>query len=239
MSTSAYTSFVSVDFTHDYWGTQPFRGVRATPLHMEPGLLFRAKPGGFTLYFDANFSGRKRTREDVLQTPVPLIFRLELTDPYFYNYTDLPLQLFCFWNDPGTTMLHQEVCDGTAPFFGLLELTLDPDLQNSYAFRFATLATYWRYILVGDSLTRLENPSVVDPQTKETFEGPLPVTLRDNRTAVAFTSRKPIALADPAARRFQLLEQDRVVFNALPGPDIRFISSAVAGVSSASEILLY
>jgi hypothetical protein len=239
MSTSAYTSFVSVDFTHDYWGTQPFRGLRATPLHTETGMLFRPRPGGFTLYFDANFCGRPRTREDVLKTTVRSMFRLELTDPYFYNYTDLPLQLFCFWNEPGTSTLHQEPSDGTAPFFGLLELTLDADLQNSYTFRFATLSTHWRYILVGDSLTRLENPSVVDPQTKEAFEGPLTVTLKDNRPAIAFTSKTPIALADPVTRRFQLLEQDKVVLNVLPGPDVRYISSAIAGVSTASEILLY
>ncbi|TDX01285.1 hypothetical protein [Dinghuibacter silviterrae] len=239
MSTSAYTSLVVVDFTHEYWGTQPFRALRATPLQTEAGLLFRDRPGGFALYFDTNFSGRTRSRADVLQEGITLTFRLDMTDPYFYNYTDLPLNTYCFWNETGAQDLHQEASGETRPFFGLLELTIDKDLQANYTARFAAKATLWRYILVGEPLVRLENPSVVDTQTKETFDGPSTVTLRDNRSAVAFTSRNPIALADPMARRFQLLEQGRVVMGLLPGPDVRFISSAIAGATIASEILLY
>lgn len=239
MTTSAYTSLVDVNFTHDYWGSQPFRWLRATPLRPEPGLLFRARPGGFTLYFDAAFHGRRRTREDVLKEPVPLTFRLELLDAYFYNYTDLPLGTHCFWNEPGAGQLHMEPTDGTLPPFGLLELTLDGDLLESYDLHFTTRSTYWRYILIGESLVHLESPTVMDPQTREAFDGPQTVTLRDSRPAVASTSRNPIALAESATRRFQLLEQGKVVLGVLPGPDVRFISSAIAGTTDASEILLY
>lgn len=239
MLTSSYTPLVTVDFSHDYWGDQPFRGVRFSPYTMEPGILFRARPGGFTLYFDANFRGRARTRAQVLESAPALLFAVTLQDSYFYNYTDLPLNTFCYWNEYGNAGLHQETTDGAPPPFGILELTLDKDLLPHYAYRFATRSTYWRYVLVGEALAQLENPSIVDPQTKEAFDGPQTVTLRNDRTAVTFISKNPIALTEPAARRFQLLEQGRVVMGMLPTPDVRFISSAIPGSSFAAEILLY
>lgn len=239
MSNSAYTALVAVDFIHEYGGAQPFRALRATPLQTIPGLLFRARPGGFTLYFDANFNNKSRTRADVLQDGATQTFRLDMSDPYFYNYTDMELKTWCFRNEPGNSELHQEPCDEQKPFFGLLELTLAGDLQTNYVLRLKTRATHWRYILIGDPLVRLEDPTIVDTQAKEAFDGPQQVTLRDNRNAVAFTSRNPIALADPYNKRFQLLEQGRIVMGVLPGPDVRFISSAIAGAMAASEILLY
>lgn len=239
MQTSSYIPLVNVDFAHEYWGHQPFRGIRVSPYRINAGLLFRARPGGFTLYFDASFRGRTRTRAQVLENPSTLLFAVTLQDPYFYNYTDLPLNTFCYWNETGNATLHQETTDGAPPPFGLLELTLDKDLSTQYAYRFATRSAYWRYVLVGETLAQLESPSIVDPQTKEAFEGPQTVTLRNARTALTFTSKNPIALTEPATRRFQLLEQGRVVMGMLPTPDIRFISSAVPGSPFAAEILLY
>ena len=239
MTTSAYKPLVTVNFAHDYWGDHPFRGIRVSPYQLEPGLLFRARPGGFMLYFDANFRGRPRTRAQVLDNQTTLLFAVTLQDQYFYNYTDLPLNTYCFWNEPGSPTLHQEKSDAAPPPFGLLELMLDKDMEEEYGFRFATRLAYWRYVLVGDTLTHLESPSIVDPQTKEAFDGPQTVKLRDTRTALTFTSKTPIALTEPASRRFQLLEQGKVVLGSLPTPDVRFISSAVPGTSFAAEILLY
>jgi hypothetical protein len=223
-------------------------------------ILFRQAQGGFSLFFN-----QRETRSQVLATPFSLRFHLALNDPDFYNYTDLPAgrisqSVFLFYNMPGNPvsdngipLLHggpvvasTDLCDGgqvtpgvSAKPFGILVIDLGPDLPECYGVRFSARSTHWSYILVSDHLRGLDRPAIIDTAGQETFTGPRPVVLPDNREALSFTSLNPIALRFSGSKRFKLVEQfdpdpakSKVILGALPLPGVSIISHALAGAGN-------
>ena len=172
----------------------------------------------------------------------------------FYNMTGNPT------SDNGMPLLHSgpvvactDLCDAGQLIpgvfvkpFGILIIDLGPDLSECYGIRFSARSTHWSYILVSDYLRGLDRPAIIDTAGQETFTGPRPVVLPDNRDALSFTSRNPIALRFSDNKRFKLVEQfdpdpakSRVILGALPLPGVSIISHALAESPYTSEILLY
>jgi hypothetical protein len=144
--------------------------------------------------------------------------------------------------------------------FAILRLRLRPWLADIYSIEFKARASKWHYILVGRHLQDLQNPAIIvnNGVPKETFDGPQNVRLRDGRPALSFVSRNPIKLSERPGAMCMLVEgwddgagKYKVVMPALPVPDVRVISRAVAagegdgraadagGAENFSEILIY
>jgi hypothetical protein len=167
----------------------------------------------------------------------------------FYNMPGNPV------SDKGIPLLHggpvvasTDLCDGaqvipgvSAKPFGILVIDLGPDLPECYGIRFSARSTHWSYILVSDHLRGLDRPAIIDTAGQESFTGPRPVVLPDNRDALSFTSLNPIALRFSGGKRFKLVEQfdpdpakSKVILGALPLPGVSVISHALADAGAGS-----
>jgi hypothetical protein len=140
--------------------------------------------------------------------------------------------------------------------FAILDLILQPGLEENYQIAFQPPSTWWNYILVSDHLKELNNPAIINTGTKENFAGPSTVRLRDDRACLSFVSPAPIGLKEEPAATCMLVEnfdpatgKYKVVLPTLPGPDTRIVSGsrtrtrdkpAAPGPSTFfSEIFLY
>jgi hypothetical protein len=117
--------------------------------------------------------------------------------------------------------------------FAILDLLLQPGLEENYQIAFQPPSTWWNYILVSDHLKELSNPAIINTGTKENFAGPSTIRLRDDRAGLSFISPAPIGLKEEPAAACMLVEnfdpatgKYKVVMPTLPGPDIRMVSGA-------------
>ena len=331
MMESKMEILAEVTYRHGYFRNQLCRGVSTRPAGgvsremINHGLLLKAKPGGFTLLYDARYGGGERTRADVLGRGIVVRLLLRLDDPEFYNYTmpapaDTGNQVFYFYNIPGHSFLHAEeqvsekdlyffsgrrvgsgelsragdgadagpddpVIEGDLPGdkwvleqdageqkkimlenregpvfgkpFAILDLRMEPWMEEAHHIFFKSPSTWWNYILVGDHLKGLNNPAIINSSTRESFKGPSVIQLPDERTGLSFISPARIDLKEEAAEACMLVEnfdpatgKYKVVTAALPGPDPRIISAARSRDNDVlkedrekgdyfSEILLY
>ena len=117
--------------------------------------------------------------------------------------------------------------------FAILDLLLQPGLEENYQIAFQPPSTWWNYILVSDHLKELNNPAIINTGTKENFAGPSTIRLRDDRAGLSFVSPAPIGLKEDPAATCMLVEnfdpatgKYKVVLPTLPGPDTRIVSGA-------------
>lgn len=118
------------------------------------------------------------------------------------------------------------------PRFGIVEIKLHEQLGESLFVRFESRSLFWRYILISPYLNQLENPMVVNINTKMIFQGPEGLILPDGKKGIAFISKAPIPLSqipdqsyrlgvnyDPQTNLFQ-----KDIILSLPNPDPNKIS---------------
>jgi hypothetical protein len=226
-------------------------------------LLFKQTEDGFTLLFNSLIYGRKREKQEVVESGAVLHFYLVNTDSYFMQYTD---QLDRF--QPGKSLLHftnqfadhllhpepfasdalitgeqllpEQLFFSTRPF-AVVSLHLAALTLPAYTIQFAARATYWRYILAATYLQQLEKPLVIGKQDKIPFQGPQYITLPDNTKAICFVSNDKIPFSETPGREWQLVEQYdaatgkyKVVKKALPAPDLQHLSVIDQTVDTAS-----
>jgi hypothetical protein len=124
--------------------------------------------------------------------------------------------------------------------FAILRLRLRPWMTANYSVEFGARSSKWHYILVGRHLQDLQSPAIIVNSSvpKDTFVGPNNITLTDGRPALSFVSRNPIALSEWPGAMCMLVEgwdggtgKYKMVMPALPVPDVRVISRAVAAGS--------
>lgn len=103
---------------------------------------------------------------------------------------------------------------------------LRKDLKRNLNKSFASISTYWCYVLLSDDLRRLVNPAVLHKDTKEPFNGPETIWLNGIGSVEAFFSTAPILHLQHSGNDFQLVEHYNVstqtyevVLPALPGPE--------------------
>jgi hypothetical protein len=258
-------------------GIQTDMSAGARQALLDNGLLFRPLPDGFNILFDTRFAGRDRDRSQVCVNGLSLVFLLRLTDPDFYTYTaidpgDITRSFFYFSNSaapdgpqPAPGLLHggdfASANDrvvfgklpgiGTSPYFGWLQLVLDANLENAYEIRFPVRSVYWNYILVSRYLQELSSPAIIDPTTREAFEGPETITLQDSRTALSFVSGEQIPWSQSENKTFQLvsdfeagIDKYKVILAALPRPAVQILSNGrkpdgKPAKRECSEIFIY
>lgn len=253
-----------INFRHGFFADNSLRNIRvllpqqtATDIRRYD-LIFRRMPDGFVLLFNNSDMDRRR---QLLREQLTLEFDLQLSDPFFYNYTalpqtDIPGSILVFTNAEGyapgslhkeafvagsevVAFAHQGAVISVRPF-GRIILQLKPDLLNSYEISFAARATRWCYFLMSANLAALSEPAILDTSNKVRFTGPRAVTLPDGARASVFVSEETITLAQRPLHTFQLVDAggigglQRTVIPALPSPDIQTISAAgIAGYDRA------
>jgi hypothetical protein len=248
----AYEVLVNISFSHTYFSNKVFAGLVFTPssstqlLFLNYGLLFKPNYGGFTIAYDANFNGEKRSREEVVSSIVDCRFTATLNDFNFYNYTaiaekDISKKVFHFYNavDDNEVLnksLHSEefvseydlknIADFDETFFvkpfAILDLKIAPELLENYSLNFKAKETIWRYILMGEHLQSLNSPAIIDNNGKEPFDGPEYLKFSGTQ-GLAFRSKKAISFSETSVQNFQLVEnfdietgRYKVVMRALP-----------------------
>jgi hypothetical protein len=248
----AYEVLVNISFSHTYFSNKVFAGLVFTPssstqlLFLNYGLLFKPNYGGFTIAYDANFNGEKRSREEVVSSIVDCRFTATLKDFNFYNYTaiaekDISKKVFHFYNavDDNEVLnksLHSEefvseydlknIADFNETFFvkpfAILDLKIAPELLENYSLNFKAKETIWRYILMGEHLQSLNSPAIIDNNGKEPFDGPEYLKFSGTQ-GLAFRSKKAISFSETSVQNFQLVEnfdietgRYKVVMRALP-----------------------
>jgi hypothetical protein len=248
----AYEVLVNISFSHTYFSNKVFAGLVFTPssstqlLFLNYGLLFKPNYGGFTIAYDANFNGEKRSREEVVSSIVDCRFTATLMDFNFYNYTaiaekDISKKVFHFYNavDDNEVLnksLHSEefvseydlknIADFDETFFvkpfAILDLKIAPELLENYSLNFKAKETIWRYILMGEHLQSLNSPAIIDNNGKEPFDGPEYLKFSGTQ-GLAFRSKKAISFSETSVQNFQLVEnfdietgRYKVVMRALP-----------------------
>ncbi len=234
----AFDTLMKVQFNHSYFADNVFNslsinvGNKTMEVINNMGLLVKVFKGGFYILYDQNFTGKHRTREDVLNENLKFEFTLTLKDPHFYNYTaNLPAQInnaiFYFNNSlkipsasPNTNLLHNGEFVSEKDVYKLwyfkerffnkpfakLDLTLNSQLGTNYYINFKSKATYWRYIMMSDYLQQLNNPAIISTDNNDIFGKPLKINLPDDREVNAFVSSVALDLSQYASNTFQLVE---------------------------------
>lgn len=248
----AYEVLLNVSFNHTYFSNKVFAGLVFTPsastqlLFLNNGLLFKQNYGGFTIAYDTNFNGEKRSREEFTSNIVNCRFIATLNDFNFYNYTaiaekDISKKVFHFYNavDDNKLLnnsLHsgefvsendlKNIADLDETYFvkpfAILDLKIAPGLLENYSLNFKAKETIWRYILMGEHLQSLNSPAIIDNNSKEPFDGPEFLKFSGTQ-GLAFRSKKAISFSETSVQNFQLVEnfdietgRYKVVMRALP-----------------------
>lgn len=253
-----FERLTEVRFEHEYFrgmfSAFVVRPSRATQKTMKNyGLEFRLSAGRFLIAYDRTQGAVARGREQLLDQNLVLLFSLELTDLTLLNYTaqldfKFGKQNFYFSNSNiGREALHRDHFvsnkaifdaplrlfpdEGLASPFGKIAIKLSKGLLPGYTIRFEALATYWRYILADEQFNTMDHLSIIDKETQEPFNGPVPITLPFGKRGLSFVSPAPIKLSSRYTTSYQLLEtsgnsvrKQRVLIRALQHPNPAYIS---------------
>lgn len=233
---SSFNILTGITITHSYFPDEIPAGFTFVPtdatkhLLLRLGLVFRSTANSASIYYDAQFAGTPRTRDEVLLNEETLVFNLSNTDSSFLNYTgnieagNISKSLFLFSNLGLDGSIREELTNAEfvspndiipidlmeeaffSKPFGLLRIKLHKDLSTSLQIRFQTKSTYWRYILTSEHLKTLVNPAVVHKETRQAFIGPENFVLPDQRAAIVFRSATPVQMTALPNKSFQLLE---------------------------------
>ncbi len=252
---SQYSILFQVNFRHAYFAGEipDCFSVRPTAdtdaFLLNQGMLFKSRRDGFAIAFESYNNGQQYTAADALAHDHKLTFVMGLSDPLFFNYTDvigdIANSVFLFRNNTtaGSLVLHASEYVGTEdlvkleelgyPFFrkpfALIELHLNTMRAGEYAVQFREKSTYWRYLLVSDHLRELQRPAVLNGSV--VFNGPVEIELPGNKRALAFESEQPLSISQRPGKNFQLVEnydaetnKGKAVIKMLPHPDVNCIS---------------
>jgi len=233
---SSFNILTAVTIAHGYFPNEIPTGFSFLPtdatrhLLLRLGLVFRSTANTATIYYDAQFAGTPRTRDEVLLNEETLVFNLSNSDSSFLNYTgnieadNISKSLFLFSNLNSDDTIREALTsaefvspDDIIPVdqmeeaffskpFGQLRIKLHKDLSTSLQIRFQAKSTYWRYILTSEHLKTLVNPAVVHKETRQAFIGPENFVLPDQRAAIVFRSATPVQMTALPNKSFQLLE---------------------------------
>lgn len=235
-----YEPLFSVSFGHEYFGNDGYGSFKIEPTAatqidaLRMGYVFKAYGNGFRVFYDSQFQGNNRSREDALKMPLTLVFNLNNSDANFLTFTgeiaenneiDFRKTIFCFTNQPlGTNTLRSTLqekafvsstemyllSDYPEPFFskpfGQVRIVLTTNLEKTYKINFSAKYTYWRYILVSDYLKSLVSPAIINKETGELFIGPTPLSISGQGDVLAFHSPSPIKSTAKPNKCFQLVE---------------------------------
>lgn len=233
---STFNLLFEVAITHGYFPNEIPGNFSLIPddatrhLMLRLGLLFRSTGNRYSVYYDAQFAGSPRSREQVLMQTETIVFNISNTDPSFLNYTgnievdNINKSLFLFSNLAKSETIRDDLTSAEivsdadliatdkidqAFFnkpFGQVRVRLHKGLKESLRIAFQPKSTYWRYILTSDHLKTLVNPAVINKETKQVFLGPEPFVLPDQRQAIVFRSAAPVQMSALPNKSFQLVE---------------------------------
>ncbi|MET3877936.1 hypothetical protein [Chitinophaga sp. OAE865] len=254
-----YEILTTIRYRHDFFPALFYEGIgiripAATGKQLlNADLVLKQQASGFTLLYNTLSAG-KRSRSDLLNSNITLVFEVVLKDPLFYNYTaidtgDITTQCFMFGNDAANAagVLHRHAYADAADLrgadelqetyftkpFGLLVLTLDESLLDNYGIHFKTRSTYWCYYLMSEQLAALAHPVILNNNGVSCFSEPLLAALPERNQVPVLVSNDPILLSDRSADIFKLADRipdsnnkHKVIISPLPSPEINRISAA-------------
>lgn len=257
-----YHKALTISFKHDFFSDGNLRSLAVKPtaetelvLRNTGGLMVAFATGVHILY-DSLHYGAERSRADFLEGGDSLKFLITNKDPNFFNYTsgfdtDISRSYFYFGNNSCAVASSKEVLHADpyvgkddmrladpkdqiffAKPFGIMEIRMHKDLEESLQISFSSVSTYWCYVLSTAHLQELVNPAIVNKESREAFSGPELISLSEDRTALAFFSNGPIPHRERMKNTLQLVEDFnketlsyKMVHPVLPGPDPKHISS--------------
>lgn len=251
---TSYQLLCSVELLHSYFADNIMQNFRIFPdddtqrILQQHGLMLRNHQNKLEIYF----SPQKLSRAQFADLP-KLSFYIEVGDPYFHNYTQLPLdqnqKVYVFENQPDKTSLSkQEVVsdediaaeDAVVPAqaLGLIRLTLSAiaDEVPTYQLKFEARRVIWRYFIISQSSSEMSIDAEGFPST---FIDKGLQTLSNNDQAHVFESdpKEPIALAERSAYTVSLkiAQNDGDISVPLPIPS----ALGLKPVETEGHILFY
>lgn len=227
-------------------------------------LIFKQKNNGFLMISEISDSTQKPKHENLNTSNEILRFFVKLNDAYFFNYTaieavDIRKNIFYFSNNTASrhflhiadfvsnddvVLVESIAPDAFVKPFAIIDIYLNKINTQQYTIRFKEKSTYWRYLLLGDTLKELNSPAILSNGV--VFKGPSQITLPNQMMGIAFESEAPIALKQRPENQYQLHEnfdmstmKGKVVIKNLPHPDITRISKTTEDkTANFSEIIL-
>jgi hypothetical protein len=229
-----------VEFHHRYYGPDElYKGIQVSlaaktqQVLLNNNLLYKPLSGGFIIAYQTDSANKGQSKTTLFKTGAELVFRLDLLDRNFYNYTDnLPGDItdlmFDFRNynpvdksyrkngrlqkddligkaDMNNTFLK----DYYSKPFGQISIKLDPDpdhdLPQKFILQFDTLSTYRQYILHSDPFRSLKDPAILDRSNQTVFEAPAELTLPDGSKALSIVSKDPVPLTSTPQHIYRLV----------------------------------
>lgn len=250
---SNFKKIVAVDILHDFFNDSMCSSFEITPdadsatTMKNYGVLFKKTKCGFVLIS----SGEERFKSETFNGEVSLSFSMRSTDPFFYNYTDLPTDReigFYFENIHETNRLHKnEFVDGTAiashqklfggeiklnlnkenQFFGVPETPIEHE-EERYTISFRSRKIFIRYNFYTNNQDFVfTDLYITDEDQSFKFNNIEKRVLANNREAHCITRDHPIEMKQFLQEKLFLKKEDRF-FNSfsiqLPQPEIKNIA---------------
>lgn len=231
-----YKLLTNILFRHKYFSHQRLECLKVQPSQkamvylQNNGLIFKPYNDGFTLFYETSEKEEQDTLNNINLLDIQLRFYLTLTDPFFFNYTeigkiDIASSFFYFTNITLTNLkastpdvLHQQEFasendiisdqDHNEEYFrnpfAVIDINISNKLLTEYKITFKEKQTYWRYILMSEHLRELHNPAILNEHIK--FSGPQKAILPNKSEAIYFESDQPISLFQTQPNQFKLVE---------------------------------
>jgi len=234
---STYQLLFRVNFFHSYYTNGKLTNVQLKPdlstenIFKNYDLILRKEANGMAIFFAEQFADNTRTREQILADKLVLNFKLNLSDPNFFNYTDympavIEENLFYFkypfsFTSNQVGLMHSQACvtendlknnsSLEQPYFskpfGHIEITTDEAIPADLKIQFYSPSLFWRYVIYQSHLLEFEGLAVASKNKSVFFNGPQSIVLPNGNPAIAFTSPTVIEYKEHPEMNWQLLEQ--------------------------------
>jgi hypothetical protein len=263
MSSSSFKKILEIKLTHEYFETSVSRAIT---MHFDSNTealsrqfdmrLHHSGDGTYRLFANSESSTEAFLRRIKTETSSDYFeFYLHISDPNFYNFTQIPIHINPYYNYAsdvientieGNTVLlspnsNNERANGE---FASIKIYFKDILDNAvvehlFLIAFKARATYWRYYIINSSQINLSHPKIKgNPEVS--FNSPQHVTVENGQHALEFTTRKALKLSEAPNYKFSLFNgsletnpsgEDSVtsdlIFSGLPSPNPANLKFAV------------
>ena len=250
---SNFKKIITVEIKHDYFNDsicqafeiEPDLSTKSTLANY--GLLFKVIKNGFVLIA----SGEPRFKSSTFNGSLSLTFNLKNTDPFFLNYTTLPIDKnlgFKFENSSAHTRLHpNEFVDGQSltvsekMLTGQIKLNLNESNQffgeeekntttreERYSISFASREIFIRYNFYSPNKSFLFSDLYITDEDNSLKLAKIEQrTLSNGQEAHCIIRNEPVKLVQYLQERFYLKKEDNFLNTfsiQLPQPELKNIS---------------
>lgn len=240
MNQTTYKSICSVQVFHSYFEDTLMRDIKFAPAgHFKEiigqmGIVLKQTANGFQIFAPTDETVSSYLTE-LSNTFGITAFDLDITVQYplFYNYTDLPLDRMVSLSFSSADTQNETVGNRTilrpslneredSNLLGKLHIAFEDilaiannDAPAAFAISFNARATQWCYYIVNRSSLPMNNLHIYSDADIQ-FSSPYDSVLPNGTKALLMTSNVLIPLSNYGKYRFNLLNNDKIIFKGLP-----------------------